>query len=205
LGEETDNNRHALGRATGDPRHGGFQLYTVAHEITVSPIPDALPYENAVVLPLAISTAAAGLYQKEFLALPYPTVDSTPIGKTILIWGGASSVGSTAIQLAVGSGLDVISTSSKKNFGYVKKLGAKQVVDYAGPNVVEEIAELLKGKNFVGAYDAISSPETLKATAQIVSRLGGGKIATVLTAPAEGLPSNVKAVGGKPSLQIYGR
>jgi hypothetical protein len=38
-----------------------------------------------------------------------------------------------------------------------------------------------------------------------VSRLGGGKIATVLTAPAEGLPSNVKAVGGKPSLQIYGR
>jgi NADPH:quinone reductase-like Zn-dependent oxidoreductase len=153
--------RHALGRATGDPKHGGFQLYTVAHEITVSPIPDSLPYENGVVLPLAISTAAAGLYQKDFLALPYPTVNTKPSGKTILIWGGASSVGSTAIQLAVSSGLEVVSTASKS------------------------------------AYDAISSPETLKATAEIVSQLGGGKIATVLAAPAEGLPSNVTAVGGK--------
>lgn len=189
--------RHALGRATGDPKHGGFQLYTTAHEITVSPIPDSLPYEQAVVLPLAISTAAAGLYQKDFLALPYPTLNPKPTGKLILVWGGASSVGSTAIQLAVGSGLEVVSTASKRNLEYVKALGAKNVFDYSQSSVVEDIVSLLKGKEFVGAYDAISNPETLKATAEIVDRLGGGKIATVLAAPAEGLPSSVTAVGGK--------
>jgi len=186
---------HALGRATGDPKHGGFQLYTVAHEITVAPIPDSLPYERAVVLPLAVSTAAAGLYQADFLALPYPTTDQKPTGKTILIWGGSSSVGSTAVQLAVGSGLEVISTASKKNLEYVKLLGAKNVFDHSDPTAVDEIVKLLKGSDFVGAYDAISSPQTLKLTVDIVHQLGGGKIATVLAAPVEGLPSNVTAVG----------
>ena len=188
---------HVLGRATGDPKHGGFQLYSTAHEITVSPIPDSLSYEKAVVLPLAISTAAAGLYQKDFLALPYPTINVKPTGKTILIWGGSSSVGSTAIQLAVGSGLEVISTASKKNLEYVKALGAKHVVDYSEPSAVGDIVKLFERSEFVGAYDAISSPETLKATADIVSQLGGGKIATVLPTPAEGLPSNVTTLGGK--------
>jgi NADPH:quinone reductase-like Zn-dependent oxidoreductase len=189
--------RHALGRLTGDPKHGGFQLYTVAHEITVSPIPDSISYEKAVVLPLAISTAAAGLYQKGFLALPYPTINPKPTEKTILVWGGSSSVGSTAIQLAVGSGLEVYATASKKNLEYVKALGAKFVFDYSGVAVVEDIVRTLRGSEFVGAFDGISSPETLKATAEIVHQLGGEKIATVLSAPAQGLPSNVTAVGSE--------
>ena len=175
----------------------------MGHEITVSPIPDSLAYEKAVVLPLAISTAVAGFHQNDFLALPYPTIDAKPTGKTILIWGGASSVGSTAIQLAKGSGLEVISTASKRNLGYVKALGAQNVLDYSEPTVVENIVGLLKGTEFVGAYDAISSPETLQATAEIVSRLGGGKIAIVLRVPAEGLPSNVTTVGGKKVESTY--
>jgi len=186
---------HALGRLTGDPKHGGFQLYTVAHEITVSPIPDSIPYEKAVVLPLAISTAAAGLYQQGFLALPFPTINPKPSGKTILIWGGSSSVGSTAIQLAVGSGLEVYATASKKNLDYVKALGAKHAFDHSAPTVVEDIVTSLKGREFVGAFDAISSPDTLKATAEIVLQLGGGKIATVLGTPSSGIPVGVTAVG----------
>jgi NADPH:quinone reductase-like Zn-dependent oxidoreductase len=189
--------RHALGRLTGDPKHGGFQLYTVAHEITVAPIPDSISYEKAVVLPLAISTAAAGLYQKGFLALPYPTINPKSTGKTILVWGGSSSVGSTAIQLAVGSGLSVYATASKKNLEYVKALGAKHVFDYSEATVVEDIVTSLKGSEFVGSFDAISSPETLKAAADIVNQLGGGKIATVLSAASTELPSGVTAVGGE--------
>jgi NADPH:quinone reductase-like Zn-dependent oxidoreductase len=189
--------RHTLGRLTRNPAHGGFQLYTTAKEITVSPIPDDIPYDHAVVLPLAISTASAGLYQKGFLELPYPTIDAKPIGKTILIWGGSSSVGSTAIQLAVASGLEVVSNGSKKNLEYVKALGAKHVFDHASPTVVEDTLAALKGSKLVGAFDAISSPETLKASGEIVSQLGGGIIATVLgSTSTEGLPSNVKGVGG---------
>jgi NADPH:quinone reductase-like Zn-dependent oxidoreductase len=158
-----------------------------------------LPFENAVVLPLAISTAAAGLYQKGFLELPYPTVTAhpQPTGKTILVWGGSSSVGGTAVQLAVASGLEVISTASKRNFDYVKALGAGHVLDYSEPTVVHDIVRLLNGKELIGAYDAISSPETIDATAEIVSRVGGGKIVTVLAPPAKGLPSNVTTIASK--------
>jgi NADPH:quinone reductase-like Zn-dependent oxidoreductase len=181
----------------GDPAYGGFQLYTIAKEITVAAIPDSIPYENAVVLPLSISTAAAGLYQKGFLELPYPTIDPKSSGKTILVWGGSSSVGSTTIQLAVASGLDVVSTASQRNFAYVKELGAKHVFDHSSATVVEDIIAALEGSKFVGAFDAISLPETVKASAEVVHRLGGGKIATVLGAPSEGLPSDVTAKGGE--------
>ncbi|KUJ10525.1 oxidoreductase-like protein [Mollisia scopiformis] len=186
---------HALGRITNEPKYGGFQLYTVAYEITVSPIPDSIPYEQAVVLPLAISTAAAGLYQKGYLEVPYPTLNPKPSGQTILVWGGSSSVGSTTIQFAVASGLEVVSTASKKNLDFLKSLGAKHVFDHSSPTVVEDIIAVLKGSQFVGAYDAISLPETMKAAAEIVHQLGGGKVVTVLGAPSEGLPSNVQAIG----------
>ncbi len=42
----------------------------------------------------------------------------------------STSVGSNAIQLAVAAGYEVITTSSPRNFDYVKKLGASQVFDY---------------------------------------------------------------------------
>lgn len=176
---------HGIGRATQIDKYSAFQLYSVAFEIAVSPIPDSLPYEQAVVLPLAISTAASGLHQKQFLALPYPTTEPKPSGRTILIWGGSSSVGSTAIQLAIASGLEVVTTASTRNFALVKALGAKHVLDYAEEAVVDDIVALLKGSDFVGGFDAISTSETLNASADIVHRLGGGKLAKVLPGEPE--------------------
>jgi NADPH:quinone reductase-like Zn-dependent oxidoreductase len=155
-----------------------------------------MSYERAVVLPLSISTAAAGLYQKNYLALPYPSTAPVKSGKSILVWGGSSSVGSSAIQLAIATGLDVAATASSRNLEYVRALGVKWAFDYSKESVVNDIVETLQGSEFVGAFDAISSPETLKSTADIVSKLDGGKIATVLATPA-GLPSNVSAIGGK--------
>ena len=93
-------------------------------------LPYEIPTANGVVLPLGISTAAAGLFQKDFLKLPLPTEDPEKLDRTVVIWGGSSSVGSCAIQLAVAAGADVITTASPSNFEYVKKLGAKSVFDY---------------------------------------------------------------------------
>lgn len=169
----------------------------MAFEIAVSPIPDSLPYQNAVVLPLAISTTASGLYQKDFLALPYPTLQPKPSGKTILVWGGSSSVGGTVIQFAVASGLEVVSTASKKNRALVEALGAKHVIDYNEDNAVDEIVSLLKGSVFVGGFDAISTPETLKASADIIHQLGGGKLAKVLPGEDDTGYSDVELVFGE--------
>lgn len=185
---------HPLGFETGQPKNGGFQQYTVVSEIVVAQIPDSLSFEQASVLPLAISTASAGLYQKDHLALPYPTTSTKPSGKTILIWGAASSVGATAVQLSKASGLEVVATASAKNFDLVKSLGADHLFDYNSSSVVDDIVSALKGKSLVGVYDSISQPETVKSGAAILKALGGGKIVTVLP-PPEGLPEGVTAVG----------
>lgn len=114
-----------------------------------------MKFEDAAVLPLAVSTAAAGLYQpkKEIcLELDLPSTKPSKSGKTLLVWGGSASVGTAAIQLAVASGLTVVTTCSERNFGLVQKLGAK-AFDYNSPSIVGDlIAELGKG-DFVGGYD----------------------------------------------------
>ncbi|MCJ1372614.1 hypothetical protein MMC20_003839 [Loxospora ochrophaea] len=140
-----------------DPRsaksaEGAFQLYTVVRAYMASPIPSSMSYEAACVLPLGLSTAACGMFQKDYLALQYPSVSPKPTGKTLLVWGGSTSVGCNAIQLAVAAGYEVITTASPKNFDFVKKLGAIQAFDYRSKTVVKDIIEAFKGRDSAGAF-----------------------------------------------------
>lgn len=121
-----------------------------------------MAYEDAAVLPLALSTAACGLFQKDQLGLEYPSATAKPTGKTLLVWGGSTSVGSNAIQLAVAAGYDVIATASPRNFDYVKGLGAGQVFDYNSSTVVADIVAALHGRTIAGAS---RSPPTQRAYA----------------------------------------
>ncbi|KAF7595245.1 hypothetical protein BBP40_006745 [Aspergillus hancockii] len=92
---------HAVGMATKHNQDNAFQTYTILQVNMASKLPDHVSYQDAAVIPLAFSTAASGLFQDEFLKLQLPTEPrAQPAGKTLLIWGGASSVGSNAIQLA---------------------------------------------------------------------------------------------------------
>ena len=144
---------NAVSIMTGDPKHGGFQHYTIVFANGTCSIPDNVSYEQAVVAPLAVSTAAAGLYEPDQLALPYPSMSPKQTGKSLLVWGGASSVGTAAIQLAVASGLDVYATASVKNFDYCKSLGAKEVFDYGNPDIVSKLVSALQDTEVAGAYD----------------------------------------------------
>ncbi|KAL6233345.1 hypothetical protein BDW75DRAFT_232086 [Aspergillus navahoensis] len=104
---------------------GGFQLYTVAS-----------------VLPLALLTASHSLFDSAYLGLGLPTVPArnSDSKHAVIITGGASAVGSTAIQLAVSAGCEVVSTASPKNFNYVRKLGAAHVFDYKSDTVIGRIS-----------------------------------------------------------------
>lgn len=143
-----------LGLSFGWSKNGGFQEYTVLDENVTSEIPDSLSYEEASVLPLGTCTAACGLFQKDFLALQDPSLDPKPTGETLLIAGGASSVGSNAIQLAVAAGYEIITTCSAKNFDFVKRLGASAAFDYNTDTVTQDIIEAFKGKKCAGAFAA---------------------------------------------------
>ncbi|KAG8165299.1 hypothetical protein KVR01_005574 [Diaporthe batatas] len=197
---------HALGLSSGGAAQGGFQLYPKLKAATVSKIPDDIPFEQAAVLPLSISTAAAGLFLKETLGLPIPKPPSSSsiwgakgAGKkkeTVLLWGGSSSVGSSVVQLAVAAGYDVIATASPSNYDYVKSLGAELVVDYHNPDIVPILAGLLRasGTRLAGAYDAIGSDATVRASAAVVSALGGGRVASVGVTPEDAGGDEVEVV-----------
>ncbi|KAH7255175.1 chaperonin 10-like protein [Fusarium redolens] len=135
---------HCHGLMTRNPANSAFQCYPVATDSLVSPIPDSMTFEEAVVLPLAISTACAG---------------------------GASSVGATAIQLAAASGVAVISTASPANHKLVESLGANFVFDYKSPTVVEDITTALEKTDFIGVYDAIGEDASFDAVSAILDRL----------------------------------
>lgn len=179
----TKKKRYLDGLGTGNPAHSSFQLYVLAKEILTAEIPDSVTFEQAAVLPIALATAAGGLFQTDTLNIPLPSAETPkPTGKTLLVWGGASSVGATAIQLAVAAGLTVISTASSKNFELVKSLGASVVFDYTSATVVEDVADALAGTDFAGVYDAISNASTFEAVRVILARLqSNAKI--VITSP----------------------
>ncbi len=160
---------------------GAFQRYVVVLAHMASPIPDSLSYEDASVLPLGLSTASCGLFQKDFLALQHPSADARPTGKTLLIWGGATSVGCNAIQLAVNGGYEVFATASPRNADYLKSLGASQVFDYHRKRVVNEIVEALKGRTLAGAF-AIATGST-SLCLDIVRRARGDKFVAVAAGP----------------------
>lgn len=56
------------------------------------------------------------------------------------------------MQLAVSAGYEVLSTSSPKNFAYVKSLGVTQVFDYNSTTLVQDLLDALEGRELVGAY-----------------------------------------------------
>jgi NADPH:quinone reductase-like Zn-dependent oxidoreductase len=203
---------HALGLGAGNPQYGGFQLYPRLRTVTVAKIPDDIPFWNAVVLPLSISTAAAGLYLKANLGLKLPSADgkkneqhgvvvsTNPNNEsqdpslkkdkpaTLLLWGGSSSVGSSVVQLAVASGYRVVATASPSNYTYVKSLGASLVLDYRNPDIETILIDVLRSDTageLVGAYDAIGSEATVQASARVVHALGGGRVASVVSAPSD--------------------
>lgn len=176
-----------LGYAAGaDKGHraaeGGFQAYVVLQAHMTSPMPDSLSFEAASVLPLALSTAASGLFEQDCLALNPPSATPRATGMTLLIWGGSTSVGSNAIQLAVAAGYDVITTASPRNFDYVTKLGARQAFDYNSKTVVADIIKALRGRKVAGALSI--GPGSAAKCIAILGASNGNRFVAMANPPA---------------------
>jgi NADPH:quinone reductase-like Zn-dependent oxidoreductase len=164
---------HAVGleRSRNRAAEGAFQKYTVLMQHMVSPIPGDLSFEQAAVLPLALSTAATGLFQPDHLALPLPTIGPPDRHETVLVWGASTSVGSNAVQLARSAGYRVIATASPRNFDYVRSLGAAAAADYHRRGAVDEIIDALGDSPLAGTI-AIGSG-SLSPALSIASRAPG--------------------------------
>lgn len=189
----------SAGFGTKKDTDNAFQAYTILESNLTTKLPDNITYEKAVVLPLAITTAAAAMFQKDFLSLQLPTEPAQkPTGQVLLVWGGASSVGSAAIQLAVAAGYEVLTTASSKNFDLVKKLGATQVFDYSNADIVQKLIEALKGKTLAGAFDAVGGP-AWAPTVEVVQKSEGKKF---VATSVRGFPDPPEGITMKPCFSV---
>lgn len=173
-----------MGITNSDVREGSFQHYAVLRTHMMCAIPAGLSATQAVVLPMGICTASAGLYQKDYLNLTHPSLSPAPTGKTVLIWAGSSSVGSNAIQLAVASGYEVITTASPRNFAFCKSLGASQVFDYASPTVTQELVSAFRGKTLGGALALLEG--AIEVCLEVIKQAERGDRRLAIASPYDG-------------------
>jgi NADPH:quinone reductase-like Zn-dependent oxidoreductase len=197
---------HTNNLISGNPQHGTFAQYCVAPVATTAILPESISFVSGTVIPLALDAAIAGLSVTvegeampgvpiPTMGLPLPSLDSKPVGKSILVYGGSSAAGLMAIQVAAASGVTVFATASPRNFDLVKSAGAVSVFDYKSDTLVNDIvrAATEQGDEFVGIFDAISIPETFSHDLEVLAKLGGKHLACSHPPPTEGVPEGVKA------------
>lgn len=172
-----------LERKRNNPAEGAFQMHSVLLEYMATPIPAGMSFAQASVLPLGISTAACGMFQKDFLALNPPAADPKPVGRTLLVWGGSTSVGCNAIQLGVRAGYEVVTTCSPRNFELMKQLGAAQAFDYKSATVGTDMVAALRGREMAGAL-AIGAGSA-RACVEILAQCQGNRFVAMATPPAK--------------------
>lgn len=122
------------------------------------------------------ATAAQSLFN--ILPLVYPLDPNAEPSKErrkstwVLVYGGSSSVGLFAVQLAKFAGYKVIATCSPKNFELVKQHGADVVVDYRDTDLAAQRIEEATSGTLTVALDCISEGDSAVICVQSLTNDG---------------------------------
>lgn len=188
----------AFTRMASEDKYGAYQPYTVAPAWTTAKLGDNVSFEDGATLPLAITTAFVGLFDK--LGLPEPASYDKPAAgaenSTLLIWGASSSVGAYVTQLAKIAGFNIVAVAGAAKDS-VKALGidASKIVDYRDDRATV-ISNLNKAaaSAFTHVYDCISTQDTMETIVELLSSAlnKGGKVTTALPGPYDDKDANEK-------------
>ena len=130
---------------------GGYAQYCLAHESHCLPIPPGIDLIEAAAIPETFFTVWHNVFERGRLAA----------GETLLVHGGSSGIGTTAIQLGKAFGARVIATAgSTEKCAACRKLGADVAINY-------------KTEDFVAATKAASGG---KGADVILDMVGGDYI-----------------------------
>lgn len=125
---------------------GGYADYCIAPQETCLPIPDGLSFLEAAALPETYFTVWSNVFDRGGLKR----------GETMLVHGGSSGIGSTAIQLAKAFGSKVIATvGNDEKAAYCRALGADLAVNYRSDDYVKEVADYTDGKGVQLVLDMV--------------------------------------------------
>ncbi|MTJ80182.1 MAG: NAD(P)H-quinone oxidoreductase [Telmatospirillum sp.] len=116
---------------------GGYAAYAIAAEGLCLPVPSGFSLREAAALPETVFTVWHNVFQRGALGK----------GESLLVHGGTSGIGTTAIQLAAHFGAKVFTTAG----GPAKcdaciALGAHRAIDYKTEDFVEVIARETNGR-----------------------------------------------------------
>jgi NADPH:quinone reductase len=129
---------HSLGaRVTALVPGGGYADYCVAHETNALPIPAGLTAIEAAAIPETYFTVWTNVFARGALKA----------GETLLVHGGASGIGTTAIALAKAFGARVIATAgSDEKAAQCERLGADLGVNYRRDDFVAAALRATDGR-----------------------------------------------------------
>ncbi len=112
---------------------GGYAEYCIAEETSALPIPKGLSMVEAAAVPETFFTVWHNVFERGALQA----------GEWLLVHGGSSGIGTTAIQLAVAFGARVIVTAgSAEKCAACEKLGATHAINYKEEDFVEVVKEV---------------------------------------------------------------
>jgi len=152
---------------------GGYAQYCIALEPLVLPIPISYDFKQAACLPEAMFTAWFSIF----------TLGRLARGEWLLVHGGSSGVGTTAIQLGRLEGANVITTAgSAAKCAACLQLGAQHAVNYRESDFVAEVKHVTDGHgadvilDMVGGAYAKRNLEALAKDGRLAHIASGGPI-----------------------------
>ncbi len=127
---------------------GGYAEYCAAPAPQCLPVPAGLTLVEAAGLPETFFTVWTNVFERGRLAA----------GETILVHGGSSGIGTTAIQLAVAFGARVIATAgSAEKCEACETLGAARAVNYKTEDFAEAVKEATDGNGVDVVLDMVGA------------------------------------------------
>ncbi len=151
---------------------GGYAQYCVAPAGQCLPVPSGLSMTEAAALPETYFTVWSNVFDRAALAS----------GETLLVHGGASGIGTTAITLARAFGHAVYATAgSDERVQAIEALGCTHGINYRTQDFVEEIRTLTDGRGVDVILDMVAGdylPRNIETLADdgrlvIIAQLGG--------------------------------
>jgi NADPH2:quinone reductase len=138
---------------------GGYAEYCVAPEVQALPVPRGLSMTEAASLPETFFTVWGNVYDRAKLAP----------GESLLVQGGSSGIGVSAIQMAKATGNRVFATAgSDEKCAACLRLGAEKAINYRTQDFAAEIKEATGGKGVNVILDMVAGdyvPKELKILA----------------------------------------
>jgi putative PIG3 family NAD(P)H quinone oxidoreductase len=115
---------------------GGYAEYCVAPAPQCLPIPKGMDLVQAAAVPETTFTVWTNVFERGRLAR----------GESILVHGGSSGIGTTAIQVARARGARVLATAgSEAKCAACERLGAEKAINYRETDFVAAVRELTGG------------------------------------------------------------